>query len=92
MIKITETIRNLMKFDSKPSSTSKFVEEKVGIVDYDFAVGISAEITEIDGDIIKMKISLGNSILRNLVLIKGEETTFSPDTRDISIRYTFFYK
>ena len=44
MIKITETVRNLMKFDSKPTSTSNFVEEKLGVIDYDFAVGISKEL------------------------------------------------
>lgn len=92
MIKITETFRNLMKFDSEPSSSSKFIEEKLGVIDYDFAVGITAEITEINDDIIKMKITLGNSLLRNLILIKGEESSFSPDTRDVSIKYTFFYK
>jgi len=92
MIKITETVRNLMKFDSKPSSNSKFVEEKLGVIDYDFAVGITAEITEINDDVIKMKLTLGNSLLRNLILIKGEESSFSPDTRDVSIKYTFFYK
>ena len=92
MIKITETFRNLMKFDSEPSSSSKFIEEKLGVIDYDFAVGITAEITEINDDIIKMKITLGNSLLRNLILIKGEESSFSPDTRDVAIKYTFFYK
>lgn len=92
MIKITETFRNLMKFDSEPSSSSKFIEEKLGVIDYDFAVGITAEITEIQDEIIKVRLTLGNSLLRNLILIKGEESSFSPDTRDVSIKYTFFYK
>ena len=48
----------------------KFIEEKLGVIDYDFAVGITAEITEINDEIIKVKLTLGNSLLRNLSLKK----------------------
>lgn len=91
MIKITETIKNMMK-NSEPVSNSKFVEEKLGEIDFDFAAGLTAEITEIDDELITVKFYSGNRVIKKLVLIKGEEVSFVPNTFDVVFRYTFFYK